>query len=314
MQDVIDHAPRNSPVIAQARAAEEDLVRSLGDPSRAAPPRGGHVRVHSIDVQPAFTVLIIDRPHGRRQAAAVRDHLYAQWFYRRSPKASWAAFSAPVSGTQTLLTDPGDRWFAITPYVPTTTCLRSGQYRVELYVRGRLEGTAQRTFHIMPTRPAALSDLNLSVCTPPHAWTVLPAAARLPGTISGYASPQARSGMLVVDASAASAAIGTDDPSWYDAVLDRVMHRLRRRLPGPLRESWAEPGYPFLGGSDVTVLREYAYRGGTLHAALGATPAGRTLVAIVYGPHALFKAPRDGSSKATNVLASIVTPDVSTDG
>jgi hypothetical protein len=86
-------------------------------------------------------------------------------------------------------------------------------------------------------------------------------------------------------------------------LLDRILRRqFHQWLPG-LIGAGVTFGFPFLGGASGVQTQLYEGLGGLMAAGIGPTPAGRVIVAVVYGPQRMFP------SMAANLLGSVASSD-----
>ena len=291
----------------QITLAKEDLVSRLSGGSataaEAVPVTG--LSIYKIDVQPSYAEFILDKGSTFKS----KDQLVAQWYYRRPKGHVWAAFSQLPELTSPHQ-DSAGRWFVITPFQFGTygpSCLPSGDYKLELYVNGRL--AAMRTVAARVTRrlePAAVQDMDVQICRP-STWVRLP--ARLPGLADGYVSRDHRRGVLTFDVTAEADASRTG--KHLVPLLAKALVQFRALLPGRLY-SPRLIGFPFLGASTNSESVDFLYPGGELFAAIAVTDSGRAVVGVVFGPESMFADrvdPKTGATQADNLLAGVVTPE-----
>jgi tetratricopeptide (TPR) repeat protein len=245
--------------------------------------------------------------------AFARSHVInAQWYYHSPKGRAWSAFGSEPSGEQGSPNQSLDGFFT-EPFVPTTVCLGSGQYMLELYVNGRLANRPSPITVTLPNlAPAMLQDMGVSICRPAtgkRQWQPLRAGSprpgvptRLAGLVDGYVSPDQRAGILVFDVT--PEADRERNGRGTSALLDKALAQLHDWLPG--QPSGELPfRFPFLGGSLGSQTRLYAYPGGVISAGIGATGSGRVIVAVVYGPASMFT--QGTPPLAADLLGSVVS-------
>lgn len=309
LADIATKTGRTNPrLLRQITLAKEDLVSRLGgspSPGKAAPVTG--LSVYKIDIQPSYVEFILDKGS---TFDSNKDELNAQWYFRRPGGQIWSAFSW-LSGVTTPHQDSAGRWFVITPfqfgsYGPS--CLPSGDYRLELYVNGRLAATDQAPAQVTGRlEPSAMQDMDVQICRP-RTWVQLP--ARVPGLADGYVSPDHRRGVLTFDVTAEADASRTGEHLL--PLLIKALVQFRTLLPGRLYSPQLF-GFPFLGASTNSESVDFLYPGGELYAAIAVTESGRAVVGVVFGPRSMFVDrvdPRTGATRADNLLAAVVTPEV----
>lgn len=248
-----------------------------------------------------------------RGPAFARSHVInAQWYYYSPMARAWSAFGPGVSGEQGSPNQSLDGLFT-TPFVPTTVCLGSGQYMLELYVNGQLANQPSPITVKLPNlAPVVLQDMDVSVCRPATGqgqWQPLRDGSprpgvptRIAGLVDGYVSPDHRAGMLVFDVT--PEADRERNGQGTSALLDKALAQLHDWLPGQPTGELPFP-FPFLGGSLGSHTRLYAYPGGFISAGIGATRSGRVIVAVVYGPESMFI--QGTPPLAVDLLGSVVS-------
>jgi len=307
LADIVTKTRRtNTRLLHQIALAKEDLVDRMSDSPSVY---GNAVRVkglsiYKIDVQPAYAEFIVDRGSTLKPE---KDQVNAQWYYRRSKRGIWAAFSG-LSGPTAPRQDSTGRWFVITPFQFGTygpSCLPSGYYKLELYVNGRLAATDRVPVRVADRlEPSAVQDMDVQICRP-STWVRLP--ARIPGLADGYVTRDHRRGVLTFDVSAEADASRTGEH--LGPLLIKAVGQFYSFLPGGLH-SGALVGFPFLGASTNSESVDFLYPGGELYAAIAVTDSGRAVVGVVFGPRRMFVHPVDRDTRATmadNLLAGVST-------
>lgn len=229
---------------------------------------------------------------GGRGFAPARDRLYAVWYQRTGP--GWQTIYG-ASGPVTLRVNGDGVPFSLVTVA--SQCLGAGQYRVELYVDGRLAGQATTESQSAALQYVALHDMNFSLCHP-RGW--VRTTGWQPGLVEGFQSRSHRSGMLVVDATAAAAS---------PRVLDDILARLGASVPAGLTPARRDLANVFAGGLCHSYVQEDTYPGGRLAAGIGRDAFNRQLLGIVYGPESMFtsagSAPSAGSDLFTSMISSV---------
>lgn len=297
--DYIAERSHDPAVKRETTVAKQHAVEAFFPSPRNRSSPAPKLIVDTLAIRPGFVQFFIE-PSSRFDPA--RDHVVAQWYYRPSPQKPWsvvAGLSGPTGAT--LRSDSHGRYFQVKPYQgPLRDCLRTGRYRVEVYVDGKLAGGSETAAEVAGVVPAQLADMAVDVC-PPEGWKA--PAGTLPGIADGFVDRGRRRGMLVFDVSAAASEARRR--RGMGRVLDRTIRQFDQLLPKQLKRQRAVR-LPFLGGSPGGVVRLYRYRGGTMVAGIGVTGAERVLVGIVFGPRAMF-IPRSSRppSDAENLFFSI---------
>jgi tetratricopeptide (TPR) repeat protein len=282
---------------AKLRIAEEALARG-----QAAPKPGGEggaapqLQGVKLQLAPAATFFQIPAQEG---FDPTKDRLSAQWYFQDPKRLGWSVLSEVSSVSE----DPLPKGASPTyhergPYLGLTTpaaCLPAGQYRLELYVNGKLAFTGNKSMNV-PRKAASLRGLGAGLCMPSD-WRQ--SSKRMPGLVDGYRSPDGSSGSYVFSLSPALIGAGQiTSAAEASRILDRVLVRFRDLLP-------QTPTNPQAGGPDVpnlpgALIRSYRLGSGRMLAAIGQTPDQQLLVELVYGPQPTFA---DGT--ASSIFSSL---------
>jgi tetratricopeptide (TPR) repeat protein len=220
-----------------------------------------------------------------------KDVASTQWYFNQG--FGWGVIPS-ISG-QPLLKDssaPG-RYFDLetlfTKAPPMGLPAQTGEYRVEIYVNGRLAGSQQRRWNGEDIRFAYDPAMRIGFGRAPD-WTIAPDA--VPGAETGYASRDGESGVYI-----------------FRLELPLRVGSLRRG--GLLSELWISeiadllskehvlPARPVFAGvasgtfnyfKDLTGPRTewWRYSGGLAKLGAGMDGSGHVVVGVVFGPRAAF--------------------------
>lgn len=239
------------------------------------PPASGALRLAA---GPAFTDLTIVRP----QRIGEDADLSAQWYFEAPHGLGWSVLpdvSGAVNGD--LVEDADGTLRGRGAFLSATgSCLSPGRYRLELYVDGRLVGTAQRRLAFADLTAARLRELGLAFCRP-AGWRPIAGA---PGLLDGAASADRRAGMVVFSVSREVTGARRPSRGTSARIVDAALRRFARRLPAGMHPDASRPHVAFL---DLRgrLVRLYRYPGGRALVGAGATADARQLlVAVAYGP------------------------------
>jgi hypothetical protein len=225
-----------------------------------------------------------------------RDRLFAAW-YNKTPNG-WAALPT-LSGPAKLFGPVGGKYYSARAL---SGCMPGGQYKLELYVNGRLAGssTSNATVHFPELRQAPLGDLNAEVCRP-NDWR--PVKDDIPGVASGYVSSRhdPRAGVMLFDMSA-SGAHGR-------AMASAALSRFSTMLPSGSKPLGPRTPTFFMG--ETGNRRAYEYPHGLMIVGTGRTPIGRKLVAVVFEPTAHASRSSSTSLGLLDLFYSLTTRDTS---
>ncbi|MDQ6775337.1 MAG: hypothetical protein M3071_03745 [Actinomycetota bacterium] len=310
LTDIDSVAARRGPRLGAAitqikRAIVASITRAAyGESLNGRGPQDASASGLSLDVGPAFTLF--------RIARAVHIGYYAdlsvQWYFQAPgglglevlPDVSGAVIGSPGADAGT----PGEgvngdgMVFDRAGYLSATgSCLSPGRYRLEVYVNGRLIATAGRQVAFPALVAGRLRDLGLAFCRPKQ-WR--PMADSAPGLLDGYLSPDRRAGMVVFSINRQVAGAGGPSRALSRRILAVALQRFASRLPAGL-SAGDDTTQSFMGLAGGLV-RTYRYPGGSALAGAGAaTNSGQLLVAVAFGPRALFAA------QETAIFASLAT-------
>lgn len=216
---------------------------------------------------------------------AARERISAQW-YRKEGDLGWAALpevSGPVQDYEQT-EGKGGQTFVRRPYLAATapaTCLTTGEYRVELYVDGRLaaEARSDPKDDLADLEAGTDSDVGFALCHP-RGWQ--PAEGERPGLINGYVNRDSTKGVYVTRVAAGEGEGGRSPEQRGLRKLETVLGLL---LPDAKFKRGPEQDVAFLGLEGETV-RTFTYNdgGGEVLAGYGFDPDGALFAGIVFGP------------------------------
>jgi len=239
-----------------------------------------------------------------------RDHLFVQW-YRLDPDIErWSALpllSGPVRlnavvadfGGQFHPDAAAGRYWGNTNRVLADvppSCIRPGRYRVELYLNGQLEASAEADSLGDAFQPVLARHLSVAMCAPAN-WTV----TTEPGQSMTVFAPDASRGVAVFRVHQPR----TTDADARNAAIDRVLAARTGALPPGLQpgvpiDAATEP--PIFGRTDG-VWRLHLADAGLAKVSATFLGTGTVLVVVVHGPEAWVASP-----EASAILQSLITP------
>jgi len=222
-----------------------------------------------------------------------RDELVVQW-YRLDPVVDrWSALPL-MSGQVTygvvdlagqFQADPtvgSDDYWGNTGAVLTDippACVRPGEYRVELYLNGRLHGSAEPQTTTEEYVPLLARDVGAAMCRPPD-WTV----SGTPGLATTTTAADGSRGIAIFRIHQPRGPAGSDPRI---GALERVLDGALAGLPaGLLAGSELDAAtQPTVFGFNNSVWRLHDYPGGTATMSATAMPGtGTVMVVCLYGP------------------------------
>ncbi len=269
------------------RGFKEQIVGRVTAQSLDAPPSSPTVFADlGLDIYPAelqWQVSVQDYD-------ANRDTISAQWYHQDPTGLGWAVIPE-VSQTEEPSIGPDGRLFQLSPYmsrVSPPACLPPGNYRVELFVNGRLV----RFPDDEATKPADFSayasffarDMTVAFCRPPD-WQRR--EDRLPGLIDGFQSPDGQYGVYA----ARFPLLGSvrELPDLAASVAQTTIESFTDLFPAPpsyVEATGTQSDY-FMGLSEPA-WRWYDYGSGYVRVGAGLTSDGAAVVGMVYGPYEWF--------------------------
>ncbi len=240
-----------------------------------------------------------------------RDNLAVQW-YRLDPKVkAWGAIptiSGPVSVGAPDVADTAHRdvaagadayWgdtSATLADVPPT-CVQPGQYRVELYVNGSLQGTAEADVDSAQARFDALlsPDVGVSLCRPAD-WS----STGTPGSSTATVSPDGSRGVAAIRVHQPRAPAGVDPRV---GAVQRVIAGAPAGIPEGLAHGVElDPAtQPQVFAVSDSLWEQHSYPGGIATISATTADTGTVYVTCLFGPAAWV-----GSNEARDLLLSVI--------
>ncbi len=177
-----------------------------------------------------------------------------------------------------------------------STCVRPGQYRVELYLNGRLGSTAEGDSPADLFSSLLARDVGVGMCHPSD-WTV----SGTPGLSTNAVSPDGSRGVVVFRIQQPGSPAGADPQA---TALDRVVQGTLAGLPLNLTSGSAiDPTTEStVFGTTNSTWRRYEYPGGIAHISATAFNTGTITVVCRYGPEDWVM-----SDEASKIILSIIT-------
>lgn len=216
-----------------------------------------------------------------------RDTISAQWYHQDPQGLGWAV--VPQISTADYPTQGTDgRYFRLSAYLSRITppqCLPSGQYKVEIYINGRLsaEGTVATDFSDYQAFFAR--DLTSAFCLPPD-W--VRRTDGIPGLMDGYTSPDHQYGAYIARYGIPGSLHGLDDPSAeIENLTITAFASWFPQTPTYVDSSGTTDEY--FEGLTGTAWRLYDYGTGFVRVGAGLTSDGAVSIGMVYGPYDWFK-------------------------
>lgn len=268
---------------------KERLVASVGA-GRVTEPRG-NASFAQVQAQVLPTVLqwFTAGPKGYDNKKNV---LSVQW-YTRTGDHAWIGIPE-VSGRIDPRLEPNAPRFSsrnLTSGSIPPRCTETGDYRVELYVDGRLAGDNSATVAYGSLQAFIDRALNLEVCHPKD-WRL--SKYVLPGFRQGLVSPDGSKGVFLMRYDLAMIPKNLRDrptAQVTDALLQSTVRTSPFLLPGK-RTGVSAPQHQSLMGLVGSTQRSFSYEGGLAYGQCGIDRRdGAAFVALVFGPQTSFAQP-----------------------
>jgi hypothetical protein len=309
--------------IAGQVGAFKEIVVGLGRAAPRGTSGGASVGGVSIQVNPGTVAMKITSATG---LAPGQPGLSAQWYYEAAGAAGWSVVPA-ISGTTSLTRGPGGQLGASRSFLAVTTkgaasgCLAPGRYRLEVYLDGRLEATAETQLGLPALSPAFDREMNVAVCLP-AGWSRTDRAAgvpfgleQFPAEVAAWKSGDGSEGvvMMRLNGQFRLGETGGTEPLRRAAhVAVKAIDLWRGAFPSPpaASPSWS-PGSLSIGFSrDQGVKRRFAYRlagstagsGGVVRAEASFNDNDLAVVVAAYAPASAGGLSRTILGSVTNAL------------
>jgi tetratricopeptide (TPR) repeat protein len=212
-----------------------------------------------------------------------RDTISAQWYYRDPSGLGWAVIPEPSGVASPRFDEALQQHFDLRSFLPDTVpprCFPQGEYRVELYVNGRLAGTARQETTFGDLRAAVDRDIGVGLCHPP-VWT--PALGNLPGLLAGWVAEDGSAGAHILHLSPPRQFDDLEPAERSEVFLDTFIDAFGSLFPAtPALDFTAES--TFFMGLDGALNREYVYEGGRVLAGAGVDDQGAVTIGLVFAP------------------------------
>jgi tetratricopeptide (TPR) repeat protein len=257
------------------RMKEYIIAQLSGAPRPAKAPASG---VH-IDVTPIALKWSAHLPGFQPENG---DVLFAVWYYvdprEKLEDQEWSVLPV-VSGRVLSFDRHGEEFSHLTR---DRRCLRSGRYRLEIYVNGHLVAGDETKAQVGDLNATVSQDQNMAMCLPKE-WTRSKDKSVI-GFIEGHVSPDHTSGAFMYRYQ--HPRLGEPPEAVRKFYLNRTLADLRPLFPKAPSNGKECTSRPFLV---VQVPRVwYRYPGGCMLARATVRPNGSVLVSLVFGPTGYF--------------------------
>jgi hypothetical protein len=215
------------------------------------------------------------------------DLLSAQWEYQDPLHHEWATLpeiSGPVTKGQ-LLSLGGGFYASNNPsYVSGSspaTCLPQGKYRVQLFVNGRLAGTAPASSSWPALHAVRFSGVDGAMCVP-QGWVPFPSLGAGAG---GYVAKDNSAGAFIISIPRSADGELAGDRSGQAGVMDAYVHGFASGqsslFPGIQAQDNAKPT-PFFMSSTNGQKRFWTYNKGYIYSGVGLAANGQIYLGIAW--------------------------------
>ena len=215
-----------------------------------------------------------------------RDVLSAQWEYQDPLHGEWAVLPE-ISGAVTkggLQADGNGFASTNSSYVSSSTpatCLPPGRYRVELFINGRLSGSATAKGSWEAVRAARLTNVDGSACVP-QAWVSFDAGTGA----DGYVSADGKAGMAILTIPKATLGAAAGDQKALAGIMEDTVKAFAGSggLFAGLSSGGAAQATPFFMSSDNGQYEQWTDRNGAVLSGVGTSSNGHVYIGIAWGP------------------------------
>jgi len=215
-----------------------------------------------------------------------RDVISAQWYHQDPQGLGWAVIpEVSTPDAPTLGTD--GRYFRLAAYlgaIAPAQCLPSGQYKVEIYVNGRLAAQGSAGTNFTDYQAFLARDLTSAFCVPPD-W--VRRSDGMPGLMDGFQSSDKQYGAYLARYGVPGSISALPDAAAQ--VEDVTLKAFADWFPAtPSYDAADGTTSDYFEGLSGTAWRWYDYGTGYVRVGAGLTSDGAVAVGMVYGPYDWF--------------------------
>ena len=249
-------------------------------------PSGAPVQIKSISAQPdpGHALYEITKPGNYDP---FKDVLTAEWEYKDPLHGEWATLpelSGPVAagGLSQITSDSyaSNNVSYVADSYPAT-CLPSGDYRIQLYVNGRLAGQSTTNAGWPALHAVRLSDVDAAMCVPSNFEAL---SNTSPGE-DAYFAPNGSSGALILSIPKAASPSIASSAGGLDSLMDVIVRGFASGgiLPG-LASAGKASATPFFMSSSDGQDQQWSYAHGQVLSGVGVS-GGQIYVGLAFGPN-----------------------------
>ncbi len=261
-------------------AGDTGMPTPTGDKPAAGRP---DVTLRGISAQPdpGHALYTISKPGAFDPA---KDKVSVQWAYRDPLHGEWAVLpelSGPVRpggmvGDASLYASNNPSYVSASS---PATCLPAGRYRVQIFVNGKLAGSATNTGSWPALVAVRFSDVDGAICVPAK-WQ---SAGDIGAGTAGYAAPDESSGVFMLSVPKQAAAALAASQSDLANLMAVLPGNFKPILPG-LTPDDKPHSTPFFMSADNGQLQHWHYRKGVVLTGVGTSSNGQVYVGMTWGP------------------------------